>query len=190
MTTTDATAMRIKFLLFGFVILMFTGCRSYRHYGFKHAQYEVWKGQLHIDVVGEPKDYSTDGKNYQDWGNPYHLLFTYYFPNTERVEKIEISDLVLVGLGSRKEFRLSSREGTKKTDVAKFFDKNDQRFYFSLAFSDLRDHQLIYEPYLLSCVVHLHAEGKVLAEKKIEVMLETDFKKGNRSDTYDAMMGI
>ena len=179
----------LKIMSLGILAMLF-GCREYRYYAFKPADLDLWRGQLQVQVVGEYKDYTVDGDKYQDWGNPYHLLFFYYFPNTERVEKIEISNVVLKGLGSGTRVQLDGREGTKRTDIAKFFDKNDQRIRLSVALSDLRNHQLAYEPYLLTCVVRVHADGKVLEEKKIEVKLETDFKKGKRSDAYDALMGI
>jgi len=169
---------------------MLWGCREYRQFAFKPVEINVWHGQLLVEVEGKPKAYEVDGKKYEDWGNPYYLLFSYYFPNTERVDKIEISNVVLAGLGSGTRVQLDSREGTKQTDIAKWFDKKDQRIRISVALSDLRNHQLVYEPYLLTCVVRVHADGKVLEEKKIEVKLETDFKKGKRSDTYDALMGI
>ncbi|MBX3750666.1 MAG: hypothetical protein KF897_11315 [Opitutaceae bacterium] len=172
------------------ILTMLTGCREYRYYAFKRVDLNVWRGQLQIEVVGSYKDYSENNKKYQDWANPYALAFRYFHSNSERVDKIEVSDVVLTGLASGSKLTLGGAESSHKLDLAKWIDKKDQRIEMGTTISALKNMDLSYESYQLSCVVRLYADGKVLEEKKIEVKLETDFKKGKRSDAYDALMGI
>lgn len=172
------------------IFTMLTGCREYRYYAFKRVDLGLWHGQLQIEVVGSYKDYSENDKKYQDWTNPYALAFRYFHPNTERVDKIEVSDVVLIGSTSGAKLILGGAESSHKLDLAKWIDKKDQRIEMGTTISALKKMTLAYEPYTLTSNIRLYADGKLLEEKKIEVKLETDFKKGKRSDAYDALMGI
>lgn len=172
------------------ILTMLTGCREYRYYAFKRVDLDLWHGQLQIEVVGSYKDYSENDKKYQDWTNPYALAFRYFHPNSERVDKIEVSDVVLIGSTSGTKLILGGAESSHKLDLAKWIDKKDQRIEMGTTISTLKNMNLPYEPYQLGCVVRLYADGRLLVEKRIDVKLETDFKRGKRSDTYDALMGI
>lgn len=172
------------------ILPLLSACREYSYYRFKPVSLDVWRGELRIGVEGSYRDFTEKGKRYQEWADPYALVFHYYFPNTEKIDRIEVTSLLLIGNSSGTRLELAARESTQQTDIAKWFDKNDQRIRMGLSVRASEKKKLIYEPYTLRCTFRLYSEGRLIEERQVDVILDTDFKKGRRSDTFDALMSV
>lgn len=172
------------------VLPLLGACREYSYYRFKPVSLDIWRGELRIGVEGSYRDFTENGKRYQEWADPYALVFRYYFPNTEKIDRIEVTSLLLIGNNSGTRLELAGRDSTQRTDIAKWFDKNDQRISMGLSVRAPEEKNLIYEPYTLRCTFRLYSEGSLIEEKQVDVILDTDFKKGKRSDTFDALMSV
>jgi hypothetical protein len=184
--------MILRMLLTIGALALFSGCRSYTHYNYKRVDLEFWRGNLEIVMLTTSKDYTEKGLRYQVSGNPYSLVFWYGFPPSARADRLEIIDAVLTGVNSGNRIQLGRTNWSSKpyNRSRSGMARKGLEMHMGTSFSDLRTQPLAFEPYVLTCIARLYVDGRILEEKRIEVRLDTDLRKGRRSDIYDALMGI
>lgn len=179
-----------KLMAIGSLLFMLLGCREYMHYSFKHVEIDLWNGRLQIGIEGSYRDYEEDGKRHQIKGNPYVLTFRFFYPNTENIDKIEVSEATLIGLQDGVSIPLGKGESSDKYDYEKWSDKNDKRILMAVGINALRKVELSYQAYDVSCLVEIYRDSELIESKRVKIRLETDFMKGKRSDVYDYIMGV
>jgi hypothetical protein len=161
-------------------------------YEYKYTTVSILGGKLGIELSGTySKSYRKDGRRYADFGFPYSLLFTLTMPYEKSLYKLAIKDAELVGQLSSKSYRLPDTESDDVMDprIQTYFSEMDGRFLVA-SLGAITSDKYEYENFILRATVQVYEDKDNFDEKKIEVMLETDFGKEYRSDTFDKMMGV
>lgn len=174
----------MKLFFLGGVLVMLSGCRSYKLYHYEEIKDYVLGGELVIEVVATRQLMEAGGKKVAVEAEPYSLLFKFF--KGEKFIGIEVADLVLTGVSTGHKINLSS----SKSMDARLFSGTD-RYFAIVAFSKkLEGDNLEHEPYDIDASLTLRNQDGSITKTDLKYRLQPEYKTDSRSDIIDGMMGI
>ncbi len=160
------------------------GCRQVHHYGYEIIEMDLIGGDFGIDVVGRyGKEYKEKGKDFLDWGAPYSITFDYVVTPSDDLAKLVVKDIQLVGEKTSSRHKLADIQGDKVRVYGK-------RKLIRISAGPLTAEEYEYQNYTLKATVIIYKTTMKFEEKKIEVLLKTEYRKERRSDWFDEKMSV
>lgn len=187
---------RIGLLSLCLAVVLATGCREYRWYGYKTWSGDVLGGRL--EVVSEPEReriHAKDGKRYADRKEDYILAFDFYVPYEYDLAGFLIKDIKMLGEESGTEINAPD---AMDNDVREepFPGNNSQdppgwivRATIAQSRVKILKH-LPYEPYEMSFTLIAYGRDSSFQEETLSIRLETDFRKSRRNDMLSIFLSI
>ena len=174
----------ILFFVLGLLLMSSISCREVNNYSYKYTEIVLFDGILGINLTGKyGENYEDDDKKLLDYGFPYNLQFTYVVSPESELYAIAIQNIQLVG---KEKGVPSSIEGVTSKKVRTY----DTRKLVRISAGPLTSDQYNYEDYYLKANVLIYKNKDHFQEKKITVLLKTDYKKEIRNDWFDEKMGV
>ncbi len=183
-------------LLLCLAVVLATGCREYRWYGYKTWSGDVLGGKL--EVASKPEReriHAKDGKHYSDHKEDYILAFDFYVPYEYDLAGVLIKDIKMLGEESGTEINVPD---VMDNDVREepFHDNNSQvppgwRVRAIIAQSRVKIlKHLPYEPYETSFTLIAYGRDSSFQEETLSIPLKTDFRKSRRSDLLSLFLSL
>lgn len=173
-------------------VLMFSmlwGCRVVEHYLYKDIEMPFFEGQLQIAIQATPKDYDTSNKRLTKYGAPYRLSFRFYTGLDEKLSKLRIRDITLQSQKNEEMIELLARE-KPYIDFSKTYKDLKTKFISVMVGYEGETRDWYYEAYILKATIRVYRDEHTFDEQEIEILLEPEFKKSRRSDTFDSIMSV
>ena len=172
------------FFVIGIFFMSLLGCREEHRYEYKSSEIDIFDGRLTVVAIGSyGENYEKDGKAMLDWGFPYSLQFTYVVPLDEPIIGLEIDDIRLIGGETGDEHVLPS---LTNNDVRNY----SQERLVRVSAGPLTSDEYKYQNYTLEASVIVEMVDGEFKRSEISILLETDYKKGKRSDWFDEKTGV
>lgn len=171
-------------LMVGFFTMALLGCREVHRYDYKLVDIGVLDGQFIINVIGHyGKNYEEKGNKKLDFGAPYNIAFDYVVKPNDALTRLLVKDIQLVG-----------RKTGSKHILAEVQDDNVrvyvERKLIRVAVGPLTSEEYEYQNYTLKATVIVYRTETEFEEKRISVLLETDYSRERRSDWFDEKTSV
>ena len=125
-------------------------------------------------------------KSLRSGGGPYRIQFILEAPYSRSPARMEIKDITVTGMETGKIWRLGD-VFTEKVNDPRSVGVSDGGYTMIASSENLVGE--IYESYKLTAYIIINIDDAVM-EKRISIVLETDYKVERRSDSFDRSTGV
>ena len=179
---------RVMLLLTGILILSLCGCRTIHHYEYEGINLPILGGELIIIVNGRyGESYVRDGRKMMDHTFPYWIQLTFRVSPNEKLHKLIIKDIELVGEKTGRRVRLPDIQ----TDQVRFYEQtkiNPAVKQARESAGPLTADGYEYENYTLRATVIVYRDDTRHESEAISVRLVTKYWKEHTNDSFDEFM--
>lgn len=180
----------VTLLMVGMLMMSLFGCRTIHHYEYEYIELPLFGGELSILVNGRfGKPYEKDGAKMTDKSFPYFFSFNLDVSGGDKLHKLIIKDIELVGEETGKRTRLQDVQ----SDWVRFhgYVQDDPSMKFvRVSAGPLTAEQHEYENYTLRATVIVYRDETRYESEVISVRLITDYWKEYTNDAFDAFMDV
>ena len=177
-------------LLSGILMMALFGCRTIHLYEYEYIEFPAFGGEFSILIGGRyGKSYEKNGKKMTDYGFPYSISFNLDVPGEDKLHKLVIKDIELVGEETGKHSRLQDVQSDWVRLFGDFMDDPSMKF-IRVAAGHLTAEQHEYENYTLRATVVVYRDETHYESEAISVRLVTKYWKEYTNDRFDAFMDV
>lgn len=179
-----------RLLLIGMFVMSLFGCRTIHHYEYEYVELPVLGGELSVVVntsYGEP--YEKEGKKMIDNGFPYFISFNLDVFGRDKLHKLIIKNIELVGEETGRRSRLQDIQ----TDRVRFYKESKEHVgkkYLRVSTGPLVAEQHEHENYTLRATVVVYRDETHYESEEITIQLVTKYWKEYTNDSFDAFMNV
>lgn len=177
-------------LLTGILIMSLCGCRTIHHYEYEHIEFPFMDGKLVMVVNGRyGESYVKDGRKMTDHTFPYWIQFTYRVLPGDKLHKLIIKDIELVGEDSGRRIRLEDIQ----TDEVRVYEQTKINPAIKQARESagpLAADGYGYENYTLRATIIIYRDETHYESEEITIQLVTKYWKEYTNDSFDAFMDV
>lgn len=177
-------------------VVLATGCREYRWYGYKTWSGDILGGELHVFLrPNDDRIYREKSKRYSDRKGDYSLIFAFYAPYEYDLAGFQVKDIKMLGKESGRKINLPDLMSNAVSKNVLSEDKAREHPGWqvddAVGYNQLEEFKkLPYETYVVTFTVIVYGNDSSFREETLVVQLNTDFQKYWISDVLAPFLSV